>query len=49
MFDIVKVIEASPAGEYRLRLAFSDGSSGELAALRSLSRSFDPRSYSVIA
>ena len=34
MFDIVKVIEASPAGEYRLRLAFSDGSSGELAALR---------------
>ena len=28
-FGIVKVVEVAPAGDYRLRLAFSDGSSGE--------------------
>jgi hypothetical protein len=29
MFTIVKVIEASPLSDYRLRLTFSDGSAGE--------------------
>jgi hypothetical protein len=29
MFTIVKVIEAQPIGDHRLRLTFSDGSAGE--------------------